>query len=132
MGARNEMNPDNKIVMVFLVRNDIKMGKGKMAVHVGHATQYIIEECIQRKYVTYTTWKRFHNSQKMVLKVNSGKDLDELHSKLVDLTHKLHFPVKIVKDDQETQRSEKMTIVVGFGPVRRDEVDYVIGGLKLL
>ena len=27
MGARNEMNPDNKIVMVFLVRNDIKMGR---------------------------------------------------------------------------------------------------------
>jgi PTH2 family peptidyl-tRNA hydrolase len=132
MEAGNEMNPDNKIVMVFLVRNDIKMGKGRIAVHVGHATQYIIEECIQRKHVTYTTWKRFHNSKKMVLKVNSGKDLDELHSKLVDLTRKLHFPVKIVKDDQATQRSDKMTIVVGFGPVRRDEVDYVIGGLKLL
>jgi peptidyl-tRNA hydrolase len=68
----------------------------------------------------------------MVLKVNSGKDLDELHSKLVDLAHKLHFPVKIVKDDQATQRSDNMNIVVGFGPVRRDEVDYVIGGLKLL
>ena len=132
MGARNEMNPDNKIVMVFLVRNDIKMDKGKIAVHVGHATQYIIEECIQRKHVTYTTWKRFHNSQKMVLKVNSGKDLDELHSKLVNLAHNLHFPVKIVKDDQATQRSDNMTIVVGFGPIRRNEVDCVIGGLKLL
>jgi peptidyl-tRNA hydrolase, PTH2 family len=132
MGAGNEMNPENKIVMVFLVRNDIKMGKGKIAVHVGHATQYIIEECIQRKHVTYTTWKRFHNSQKMVLKVNSGKELDELHSKLVELAHKLHFPVKIVKDDQATQRSDNMTIVVGFGPIRRNEVDWVIGGLKLL
>jgi PTH2 family peptidyl-tRNA hydrolase len=126
------MNLDNKIVMVFLVRNDIKMGKGKTAVHVGHATQYIIEDCIQRKHVTYRTWKIFHNSQKMVLKVNSGKDLDELHSKLVDLAHKLHFPVKIVKDDQSTQRSDNMAIVVGFGPVKRDEVDCVIGGLKLL
>jgi PTH2 family peptidyl-tRNA hydrolase len=132
MVVGNEMNPDNKIVMVFLVRNDIKMGKGRIAVHVGHATQYIIEECIQRKHVTYTTWKRFHNSKKMVLKVNSGKDIDELHSKLVDFTRKLHFTVKSVIDDQATQRSDKMTIVVGFGPVRRDEVDYVIGGLKLL
>jgi PTH2 family peptidyl-tRNA hydrolase len=132
MEAGNEMNTDNKIVMVFLVRNDIKMGKGKIAVHVGHATQYIIEECIQRKHVTYTTWKRFHNSQKMVLKVNSGKELDELHSKLVDLAHKLQFPVKIVKDDQATQRSDNITIVVGFGPIRRNEVDCVIGGLKLL
>jgi PTH2 family peptidyl-tRNA hydrolase len=126
------MNPDNKIVMVFLVRNDIKMGKGKIAVHVGHATQYIIEECIQRKHVTYTTWKKFYNSQKMVLKVNSEKELDELHSKLVDLARKLHFPVKIVKDEQEPQRVENMPIVVGFGPIRRNDVDYVIGGLKLL
>ena len=126
------MNPDNKIVMVFLVRNDIKMGKGKIAVHVGHATQYIIEECIQRKDVTYTTWKKFYNSQKMVLKVNSEKEFDELHSKLVDLARKLHFPVKIVKDEQEPQRIENMPIVVGFGPIRRNDVDYVIGGLKLL
>ena len=132
MEAGTEMNPENKIVMVFLVRNDIKMGKGRIAVHVGHATQYIIEECIQRKHVTYTTWKRFHNSQKMVLKVNSGKDLDKLHSKLVELSRKLHFPVKIVKDDLATQRSDNLIIVVGFGPVRRDEVDYVIGGLKLM
>jgi peptidyl-tRNA hydrolase, PTH2 family len=132
VGARNEVNPDNKVVMVFLVRNDIKMGKGKIAVHVGHATQYIIEECIQRKHSTFTTWKRFHNSQKMVLKVNSEKELNELHSKLVGLAHNLHFPVKIVKDDQSTQWSENMTIVVGFGPIRRNEVDYVIGGLKLL
>ena len=126
------MNPDNKIVMVFLVRNDIKMGKGKIAVHVGHATQYIIEECIQRKYVTYTTWKKFYNSQKMVLKVNSEKELDELHSKLVGLARKLHFPVKIVKDEQEPQRVENMPIVVGFGPIRRNDVDNVIGDLKLL
>jgi PTH2 family peptidyl-tRNA hydrolase len=132
MGAGNEMNPDNKVVMVFLVRNDIKMGKGKVAVHVGHATQYIIEECIQRKHVTYTTWRKFHNSQKMVLKVNSKKEFDELHSKLVDLAHELHFPVKIVKDEQEPQRIENMPIVVGFGPVRRNEVDYIIGDLKLL
>jgi peptidyl-tRNA hydrolase, PTH2 family len=132
VGARNEVNPDNKVVMVFLVRNDIKMGKGKIAVHVGHATQYIIEECIQRKHSTFTTWKRFHNSQKMVLKVNSEKELNELHSKLVGLAHNLHFPVKIVKDDQSTQWSENMTIVVGFGPIRRDKVDCVIGGLKLL
>ena len=126
------MNPDNKIVMVFLVRNDIKMGKGKIAVHVGHATQYIIEECIQRKDVTYTTWKKFYNSQKMVLKVNSEKEFDELHSKLMDLARKLHFPVKIVKDEQEPQRIENMPIVVGFGPIRRNYVDYVIGDLKLL
>ncbi len=127
-----EMKLDNKIVMIFLVRNDIKMGKGKIAVHVGHATQYIIEECLQRKYVTYVTWKKFHNSQKTALKVNSEKEFNELHSKLMDLSRKLHFPVKIVKDEQETHMHESMPIVVGFGPIKRNEVDYIIGDLKLL
>jgi peptidyl-tRNA hydrolase len=126
------MNLDNKIVMIFLVRNDIKMSKGKIAGQIGDATQYIIEECIQRKYLTYITWKRFYNSQKIVLKVNSEKEFYELHSKLVDLSHKLHFPVKIVKNKQETQIPENIPIVVGFGPIKRNIVDYIIGNLKLL
>lgn len=127
-----EMNPNNKIAMIFLVRNDIKMGKGKIAVNVGHATQYIIEECLQRKYVTYVTWKKFYNSQKTALRVNSEKELNELHSKLMDLSRKLHFPVKIVKDEQETHVHENIPIVVGFGPIKRNDVDYIIGDLKLL
>jgi peptidyl-tRNA hydrolase, PTH2 family len=127
-----EMNPEDKIAMVFLVRNDIKLGKGKIAVHVGHATQYIIEECLQRKYVTYLIWKKFYNSQKTALKVNSEREFNELHSKLMDLSRKLHFPVKIVKDDQNTHMHENMPIVLGFGPIRRNDVDYIIGDLKLL
>ncbi len=126
------VNPDNKIAMIFLVRGDIKMGKGKIAVHVGHATQYVIEECIQRKHLTYATWKKYYNSQKTVLKVNSEKEFNELHSKLVNLSRALHFPVKIVKDEQETKMHENVPLVVGFGPIKRNEVEIIIGNLKLL
>jgi peptidyl-tRNA hydrolase len=127
------MNHDNKIVLVFLVRNDIRLSKGKIAGYVGHATQYIVEDCIQRKYVSYVTWKKFHNSKKIVLKVNSEKEFNDLHSKLLDLSHKLHFPVKVVKFEIETSMMhEGMPIVVGFGPIKRNEVDGIIGNLKLL
>ena len=44
-----EMNiQDNKVVMIFLVRSDIKMSKGQIAGKVADVTQYVIEECIQR------------------------------------------------------------------------------------
>ena len=126
------MNSDNKIVMVFLVRNDVKMSKGRIASQVGHATQYLVEEGIQSKYITYTTWRKFHNSEKIVLKVNSEKELYKLHAKLIELSKKSHIPIKIVKDPEKTEVDENAPTVIGFGPINRNEVSDVINDLKLL
>ena len=41
----------DKVVMIFLVRTNIKMSKGQIAGRVADVTQYVIEECIQRKYI---------------------------------------------------------------------------------
>jgi peptidyl-tRNA hydrolase len=38
----------DKIVLIFLVRADIRMSKGQIAGRVADVTQYVIEECIQR------------------------------------------------------------------------------------
>ena len=122
----------NKVVMIFLVRSDIKMSKGQIAGKVADVTQYIVEECIQRKYITYTTWKKFHDSQKIVLRVNSEKEFHELHSKLIELSHELSFPIKIVKDDQKTKKSENMPAVLAFGPIKRNKVEHIVADLKLL
>jgi len=122
----------NKVVMIFLVRSDIKMSKGQIAGKVADVTQYIIEECIQRKYIPYTTWKRFHDSQKIVLRVNSENEFHELHSKLIKLSRELSFPIKLVKDDQKTKKSENMTAVLAFGPIKRNKVEHIVADLKLL
>jgi peptidyl-tRNA hydrolase len=122
----------NKVVMIFLVRSDIKMSKGQIAGKVADVTQYIIEECIQRKYIPYTTWKRFHDSQKIVLRVNSENEFHELHSKLIKLSHELSFPIKLVKDDQKTKKSENMPAVLAFGPIKRNKVEHIVADLKLL
>lgn len=122
----------NKVVMIFLVRSDIKMSKGQIAGKVADVTQYVIEECIQRKYITYTTWKKFHGSQKIVLKVNSEREFYELHSKLIELSHELSFPIKIVKDDQKIKIAENMPTVLAFGPIKRNKVEHIVADLKLL
>ena len=122
----------DKIAMFFLVRSDIKMSKGQIASRVADVTQYVIEECMQRKYITYTTWKKFHASQKIVLKVNSMREFCDLHSKLMDLSRELSFPIKIVKDEQKIRITENMPSVLAFGPIKRNPVEPIVADLKLL
>lgn len=122
----------DKVVMVFLVRADLKMSKGQIAGKVADVTQYVIEECIQRKYIVYTTWKKFHASQKIVLKVSSIREFDELHSKLIKLSYELRFPIKIVKDDQKIKVAENIPTVLAFGPIKRNKVEHIVADLKLL
>jgi peptidyl-tRNA hydrolase len=108
------------------------MSKGQIAGKVADVTQFVIEECIQRKYITYTTWKKFHASQKIVLKVNSLKEFHDLHSKLVDLSREQNFPIKIVKYDQKIKTIESVPIVLAFGPIIRNTVEHIVADLKLL
>ena len=122
----------DKIAVFFLIRSDIKMSKGQIASRVADVTQFIIEECIQRKYITYTTWKKFHTSQKIVLKINSMKEFYELHSKLIELSHELSFPIKIVKNDQKIKIADNMPTVLAFGPIKRNQVEHIVTDLKLL
>ncbi len=122
----------DKVVMIFLVRSDIKMSKGQIADRVADVTQYIIEECIHRKYIAYTTWKKFHGSQKIVLKVNSQREFYELHSKLMELSHEQSFPIKIVKDDQKIKIAENIPTVLAFGPIKRNKIEHIVADLKLL
>ena|SRR5918995_3166803 len=122
----------DKIAVFFLIRSDKKMSKGQIASRVADVTQFIIEECIQRKYITYTTWKKFHTSQKIVLKINSMKEFYELHSKLIELSHELSFPIKIVKNDQKIKIADNMPAVLAFGPIKRNQVEHIVADLKLL
>jgi peptidyl-tRNA hydrolase len=122
----------DKIAMFFLVRSDIKMSRGQIASRVADVTQYVIEECVQRKYITYTTWKKFHASQKIVLKVNSMREFYELHSKLIDLSRVLSFPIKIVKEDQKIRVAENVPTVLAFGPIKRNQVEHIVADLRLL
>ena len=122
----------DKIAMFFLVRSDFKMSKGQISSRVADVTQYVIEECIQRKYIPYTTWKKFHASQKIVLKVNSMREFYELHSKLMDLSRVLSFPIKIVKEDQKIRIAENVPTALAFGPIKRNHVEQIVADLKLL
>ena len=122
----------DKVVMILIVRSDFKMSKGQIASKVADVTQYIIEECIQRKYIPYTTWKKFHASQKIILKINSLREFYELHLKLIELSSELSFPIKLVKVEQKIKSAENIPIVLAFGPIKTNRVEHLVANLKLL
>jgi peptidyl-tRNA hydrolase len=55
-----------------------------------------------------------------------------LHSKLIELSHKLSFPIKIVKGDHKLKIVENIPIVLAFGPIKRNKVEHIVADLKLL
>lgn len=65
-----------------------------------------------QRYITNTILRKFYNSEKIVLKVNFEKELYELHFKLLDLSYRFHFILKIINDDGKTTLFENPFMVV--------------------
>ena len=109
---------------VIIIRKDIDMGKGKLIAQCLHAAigamRKIDNETIQE-------WEA-EGSKKVVLKVNSLKELKEIESKL----KKDKISYSLVKDAGLTQLKTGTVTALGIGPVKEKEIDKITGKLKLL
>ncbi len=111
----------------IVVRLDIKMGKGKLAAQVAHASLSAAEEAMSRKSVWYDAW-RAGGQAKIVLKVQSEDELRQLFQKAKG--EKL--PAYLVEDRGLTQLEPGTVTCLGIGPGPEEAVDKVTGKLKLL
>lgn len=103
------------------------MGKGKIAVQVGHATLTVAEETRRRHPDWWKQW--FNEGQcKVVVRVNSESDLQELRRK----AEKLGLAAAIIHDSGLTQVSPGTPTCVGIGPAPAELVDKITGDLPLL
>ena len=109
---------------VIIIRKDIDMGKGKLIAQCLHAAigsmRKVDNEIIQK-------WEA-EGSKKVVLKVNSLKELKEIESKL----KKDKISYSLVKDAGLTQLKTGTVTALGIGPVKEKEIDKITGNLKLL
>ncbi|MCL4518953.1 MAG: peptidyl-tRNA hydrolase Pth2 [Thaumarchaeota archaeon] len=112
---------------VIVVRQDLKMGKGKLAVQVAHAAVSSAEQARRYKKQWFDSWIE-GNQAKICVKVESEKELRILKGK-VDLTH---IPNALIQDAGLTQLEPGTTTCLGLGPVPSDLVDRYTGDLKLL
>ncbi len=109
------------------MRSDLKMGKGKLAAQVAHASISAAEEAIKRSEGWYGEWKQ-EGQAKIVLKVGSEAELNELLRR----ARAARLPASLIQDRGLTQLSPGTTTCLGLGPAPDDLLDKLTGDLKLL
>lgn len=116
-----------KLKQVIVIRRDLKMGAGKTAVQVAHASILGAQEARSRHRKWLDTW--FEEGQaKIAVKVKSFEELMDLKKK----AKTLGLPVAQVNDSGLTQLPPGTTTCIAIGPAPADLVDKVTKDLKLL
>ncbi|KAI0495931.1 hypothetical protein KFK09_022238 [Dendrobium nobile] len=112
--------------MVLVVRNDLKMGKGKIAAQCSHATLGLYKKLHSRAPRALSRWEMC-GQVKVVLRTESEEDMLVLQER----AKSLKLPTHITVDAGRTQIApNSRTVMAILGPA--DVVDDVTGGLKLL
>lgn len=112
---------------VIVARTDLKMGKGKLAAQVAHASLSAAEEAMARRREWFEQWKA-DGQKKVVVKVGSEAELDEVFRK----ARSTRLPAAIINDRGLTQLEPGTATCVGIGPCPDEQVDAITGRLKLL
>ena len=111
----------------IVVRTDLKMGKGKLAAQVAHASLSAADVARERKSAWYEGWKA-GGQAKIVLKVESEEELQKLYLK----AKSAGLPVSLIEDRGLTQVEPGTVTCLGIGPAPDGELDEITGKLKLL
>ena len=110
-----------------MVRTDLHMGRGKIAVQVAHASLQAAEIASQRFRDWYQAW-RLTGQAKVAVKVGSLDDL----LRVKDEAEKAGLPVALIEDKGLTQIPSGSKTCVAIGPAPSSRIDPITGRLKLL
>ncbi len=109
---------------VILVRQDLKLPKGKLSVQVAHASSSAL---IKSHKDDLKKWQ-FSGMKKVVLKV---KDLDEL-LKYKNESEDLGLVTALIEDAGKTVVKPGTITCLGIGPDKEEKIDKVTGKLKMV
>lgn len=117
---------EGEFKMILVVRNDLKMGKGKVAAQCAHAAVSAYKQVQARNPSLLKQWE-YCGQPKVVVKAPDEDTLIDLlgHAKEVGL------PVSLIQDAGRTQVTPGSRTVLGIGPGPADLIDRVTGDLKL-
>lgn len=113
-----------KYKQVILVREDLKLPKGKLSVQVAHAS---LDAALKSDKELLDKWKN-QGGKKVALKVADEKELFKLMSMLENESIK----VALIKDAGHTVVEPGTVTCLGVGPDSEEKIDRVTGKLKMV
>ena len=113
--------------LVVVVRNDLGLTKGKLAVQVAHASVNCAVQASRGQRKLYDEWYR-QGQKKIVAKVPGLRELLELRS----MAETRGLITSLVTDAGLTQVPPGTTTCLGIGPAEAKDVDPLTGDLGLL
>ncbi|NWS73046.1 PTH2 hydrolase, partial [Crotophaga sulcirostris] len=120
------MGESGEFKLVLVVRNDLKMGKGKVAAQCSHAAVSAYKQVQRRNPELLKQWE-YCGQPKVVLKAPDEETLIQL----LAAAKQLGLTVSLIQDAGRTQIAPGSRTVLGIGPGPADVVDKVSGHLKL-
>lgn len=119
--------PRGEYKMVLVVRNDLKMGKGKIGAQCGHASVGAYQKAMERNPASVQRWDD-SGCAKICVKVESESEMMNIR-KAANI-HGLNY--YLVHDAGRTQIAAGSATVLALGPDLVQTIDQLTGHLKLL
>ncbi|MDT7887542.1 MAG: peptidyl-tRNA hydrolase Pth2 [Desulfurococcales archaeon] len=113
---------------VMVVRTDLKMSPGKLAVQVAHASVEAVLICMESKDCRewLEIWKE-QGMKKVVLRGGGEEDLIRIYN----MCREEGLPCSLVRDAGKTELEPGTLTVVGLGPAPAELIDRITGKLSL-
>lgn len=109
------------------MRADLGMGKGKLVAQASHASLSSYK-LVAMKYPEIAKAWEHQGQMKIVLKIASESELMEVLRQV----HEAGIPCELIRDAGHTQVEPNTITCFGAGPWDENEIDKVLGKLKLL
>lgn len=114
------------IKQVIAVRTDLKMGRGKIAAQVAHASVTASELARVSYAEWWDTW--WDTQEKVVVKVAGYADLEQIRQQAA----RANLPYRMIYDAGHTQVAPGTATCVAVGPAPEHMIDPITGTLSLL
>lgn len=128
--ALNEI--PGEVRMTLVVRQDLKMGKGKAAAQCSHATLALYKKILNPNSPAYNPemlerWEYGNGQAKITLQVPNQEDMDTLYAQAISMG----VNATVVHDAGRTQIAAGSATVLGLGPAPKLAMDRITSELKL-
>ncbi|KQK05340.1 probable peptidyl-tRNA hydrolase 2 isoform X2 [Brachypodium distachyon] len=119
--------PGEELKMVLVVRQDLKMGAGKIASQCAHAATGLYADLLASNRVLLRQWEQFGQA-KIVLACKNQQEMNRIK----ETAEHRGIPTFVVADAGRTQVLAGSKTVLAVGPGRKADIDTVTGKLRLL